>query len=579
MVVTTPVDQRHLFGRVRDEIAETPAGVRAGVHQCGSGSDGLHHHIFARSLGSRCSSIPYTTYLAHLKCSIPGQAEGEQNGPGVGSILCDAIGHRTSPVFAMKFATGTSYSNMVAIGDEDGYLSIIRADQDIPNNLCDDTTPHRPVGQWRTHKNAVFDLSWANQDRWMYVASGDTSLSLWDTGYATKIASFYTGYGSIKALSVKPDCHHVFASAGRQGDVYIHDARVKSFSDGWERDIARTKHLPAIRLGGPHSTMQKRNTKFGFQRAAVTSLCFLQGPNSNILTTGGQDGIVKMWDIRYECDPLVAHQPLTDLADSVAQSICDANVNRSIRHISSMSQPALSERSRALTSLSLHPDGTQLLASYIGGQHLIYDVSHPEYGPTQWFGGNLIDSFYVKSTFTPDGTHIVSGSSDNHVYIWSLSDKAGTHPIVLEGHAREVTSVACNPQNPFQIVSAGDDHVVKFWSMHVDQPEEEFQGHDYYQMLQESVQGHASPSDTATWIGPEWCHMDTPAYTPRQVSVSRDSLLRSAPQRNITMSNALKRSPDQVAGKKTCKQITISDMLRRKMRKHTVDDNNNKSQK
>lgn len=540
--------------------------------------ESVYEAVFARSIHGNIkrdtTAMPYARYLEHLRCS-KGQDSNKENGLGVGSILCDAIGHRTSPVFAMKFASGASYSDMVALGDEDGYLSILSADKAIPTNLCDDESPNRPVGQWRTHKNAIFDLAWANEDRWMYVASGDTNLTLWDTGYAAKIATFRAGRGSVKALSVKPDCHNVFASAGRDGDVYIHDARVRSFSE--EKSCLRgsnRKHQPAIRLDGPHSTAGMgpvRNPKFGHSRSAVTSLCFLQGPNSSIIASGGQDGKVKLWDIRYDCNPLVVHHPLTDLDDSLTRALCHANIDRSIRHVASMIQPALSDRARGLTSLSLHPDGTQLLASYIGGQHLIFDVSHPEYGPIQWFGGNLMDSFYVKSTFTPDGSHIVSGSSDSNVYIWNLDDKSGIHPIVLEGHAREVTSVACNPQNPFQFVSAGDDHVVKFWSMDVEQPEEEFQEYNSHQVLQERVQGQASPlANTPSGAVPHWCQIDTPgslySNNPPDARLT-DSVTRS--KRNITISNALKTSTlDQGTKKRRSKQVTISDMLQKRMRQH-----------
>ena len=174
MSATTPVTRRHIFDI--ENGVDTPEMAGCGQEdasrrdvgeeqrESGSGRHGLHHHIFARSVyGSRISSLvssmTYTKCLAHLKCSIQQRQDlHEENGPGAGSILCDAIGHRTSPVFATKFSSGALYSNMVALGDEDGYVSIVRADNTIPTSLCDDTSPHRPVGQWRTHKNAVFDL-------------------------------------------------------------------------------------------------------------------------------------------------------------------------------------------------------------------------------------------------------------------------------------------------------------------------------------------------------------------------------------------------------------------------------------
>jgi WD40 repeat protein len=426
---------------------------------------------------------PYSKLLRCLSC-------GSDDGVGTGTILCDAQGAVTSPVFVMKFSSNARYRNMIALGDEEGYVSILRVNDRLPSCLGDPGDPNRPVGQWRAHKNALFDLEWANDDRWMYCASGDTKLSLWDTGYATRIATFHSGRASVKALSVKSDNHHVFASAGRDGDLYVHDVRVKELCDTHGMyDGSMGVQRPVLKLDGPHSMVGTpgKAPKFGYSRSGVTSLCFLKGTHSSILASGGQDGRIKLWDLRYNSDPIVSQQPLADQSEALSEALCVANESRSIHYAGAMRQPPLSQRVRGVTSLSLHPDGTRLLASYIGGQHLIFDVAHPEHGPCQWFGGNLIDSFYVKSAFSPDGTHLISGSSDSNAYIWSLEDKLGTNPVVLPGHSRELTTVAWNPSDRFQIMTAGDDHVVKFWKVDMTamQEKEERQEYDPYKVMKE----------------------------------------------------------------------------------------------
>ena len=53
-------------------------------------------------------------------------------------------------------------------------------------------------------------------------------------------------------------------------------------------------------------------------------------------------------------------------------------------------------------------------------------------------------SYFVKASFSPDDRFIISGSSDNNVYMWDwLSDsgKSSTGPWILKGHEGEVTCV------------------------------------------------------------------------------------------------------------------------------------------
>ena len=49
---------------------------------------------------------------------------------------------------------------------------------------------------------------------------------------------------------------------------------------------------------------------------------------------------------------------------------------------------------------------------------------HPELPPVAQFRGHQVKTFYVRADFSPDGTHIVSGSSDRNAYIWEVRSKA-----------------------------------------------------------------------------------------------------------------------------------------------------------
>ena len=50
----------------------------------------------------------------------------------------------------------------------------------------------------------------------MLTASGDQTISLWDTGHADQVASFRGHSGSVKTVCPMPAAHDVFASGACQ---------------------------------------------------------------------------------------------------------------------------------------------------------------------------------------------------------------------------------------------------------------------------------------------------------------------------------------------------------------------------
>ncbi len=65
--------------------------------------------------------------------------------------------------------------------------------------------------------------------------------------------------------------------------------------------------------------------------------------------------------------------------------------------------------------------GSRLLVSVGNSVHYLYDTLRPLIGPTAAFTGHVMSSFFIKACFSPDGTHILSGSSDKNAYIWQAS--------------------------------------------------------------------------------------------------------------------------------------------------------------
>ncbi len=67
----------------------------------------------------------------------------------------------------------------------------------------------------------------------------------------------------------------------------------------------------------------------------------------------------------------------------------------------------------------------------------------------------------VSVAFSPDGQHIISGSRDNLVKVWSVS--ARKEVASLAGHTNFLSSVAFSPDGQ-HIVSGSGDELVKVWS-------------------------------------------------------------------------------------------------------------------
>ena len=70
---------------------------------------------------------------------------------------------------------------------------------------------------------------------------------------------------------------------------------------------------------------------------------------------------------------------------------------------------------------------------------------------------------YVESVaFSPDGAHIVSGSSDNTVRIWDAT--TGAEATKMERHSDSVQSVAFSPDGA-HVVSGSANNTVQIWQI------------------------------------------------------------------------------------------------------------------
>jgi len=426
----------------------------------------VHAFVRARETGGRRCRLSSRPFLVDLDCeNRPEENTRGQDGANVihaqasarGIMAVDNSEDGTDSVpFILAYGQAQAGSQLLAMGDEDGYITVVDTVHGFPASSTSpqSATSPSPRARWVAHHNAIFDLAWKQGNHQMLTSSGDQSIALWNTMYATQLGAFMGHGGTVRSLVICPTQEDVFASTSRDGSICIWDTRTAAVSVLGDsvpnyRPVATMRDAHARRAG-----KKRGRSKSQGRKDSVTSAVYLSDGNT-LASAGAADSIIKLWDIRQPrrkraSIPLNA-EPGPPLSLFLARS-CPAPEDQTTRL-------------HGVISMTVHAESNRLLASCTNSRHYLFDALRPDHGVIASYDGHESrSSFYIRAAFSPCGSHIASGSSDKSLRIWQV-DRPQDGPYKLDGHDGEVSSVAWCPSDFCQLASCGDDATVRLWSV------------------------------------------------------------------------------------------------------------------
>ena len=127
----------------------------------------------------------------------------------------------------------------------------------------------------------------------------------------------------------------------------------------------------------------------------------------------------------------------------------------------------------SVTEIAFSPDGTQILSGSSDKTVRLWDTETGQLIHT--FVGHTND--VTDIAFSPDGKQILSGSEDKTVRLWDTDSGQALH--TLEGHTHYVNDIAFSPDGK-QILSGSSDKTVRLWDTETGLTLHTLEGHTYY---------------------------------------------------------------------------------------------------
>lgn len=260
----------------------------------------------------------------------------------------------------------------------------------------------------------------------------------------------------LPAVSFPPDVHSVFAVAFSPNGRLLATGGDDHMVRLW--DVSDPAHPRP--LGQP--LVGHANTVF--------AVAF--SPTGNLLASAGADRTVRLWDLTDPAHPIAIGKPLVghtgyiySLAFSAdGTSLASADADDTVRVWNLPATLLIGHTDRVL-GVAFSPDGRLLASAGVDDSVRLWDISNP--ARPRPLGQPLIEHTggVLHVSFSPNGTMLAAAGADGTVRLWDVTDPA--HPVAvarLTGHRGRVETVAFSPNRRI-LATAGDDATVRLWDV------------------------------------------------------------------------------------------------------------------
>lgn len=243
------------------------------------------------------------------------------------------------------------------------------------------------------HTGSISQICFTKDGTHLVSASTDKSMAMWDLEAGVRVRRFKGHQSFVNSCDVS-DNPTMICSGSDDGTVRLWDSR--------RRHCVKTL-----------------NSKY-----QVTAVCFNEKADN--IMSGGIDNHIKMWDLKHGEVSLEM------------KGHCDT-----------------------VTCLSLSPDGNFVLSNSMDNTVRMWDVRPfaPANRCLKAFVGaqHNFEKNLIRCCWSPQGTKIVSGSSDRMVYVWDTSSRKLLYK--LPGHTGTVNDVDCHPTQPILMTASSDKSI------------------------------------------------------------------------------------------------------------------------
>jgi WD40 repeat protein/transcriptional regulator with XRE-family HTH domain len=279
------------------------------------------------------------------------------------------------------------------------------------------------------HTELVHCVSWSADGATLASSGFDHTIRLWDIQQGRARAVLQSHCASVNSLAFIPGSRHLL-SGSDDGTLRLWEVvsgqcvRVLQGYAASLYDLAWSPDGTQLASSGTDTQVTVWEVASGMPRGVLcghrwTVYGVGWSPDGRRLASSGWDNAVRLWE------------PATGTCVQILRD--------------------LDRPDTLFNGLSWSPDGEILASSAFSRGVLLWKVRA---GSGHWIGGEIA-TWIRRVVFSPDGTRLIGGGDDGHVYVWDASD--GTLLQRLAGHSGAVMSVAWSPDGSLLASGGGSE--------------------------------------------------------------------------------------------------------------------------